>query len=104
MHLGDSLRTFKGLQIGMKTLKQLFQRGWTAASNPGQEERVAVIVDAIERELPAKKAAFNLKQMLEPIDCTNKDVEVANRTSATTPGGTYGTSGTYTISHRRQRR
>lgn len=63
----------------MKALKQLFQQAWAAVSNPGHEERVAAILDAIRRELPAKKANFNLEEMLEPIDCTDKDVKVATQ-------------------------
>lgn len=63
----------------MSRLKGLFQKAWTAVANPGQDERVAYIISAIGRDLGKKRMAFDLDEVIEPIDCTVTDVRVATK-------------------------
>ncbi len=59
--------------------KSLVSKAWTAVTNPGQEERVEQIVAAIARAFKTKKRDFDLAAVLDPIDCVQKDVDVATR-------------------------
>ncbi len=63
----------------MTKLKKLFQKAWTAVTNPGQDERVSAIVAAIGNGLQTQRVAFDLEKILEPIECTNIDVQVATK-------------------------
>ncbi len=63
----------------MTKLKTLFQKAWTAVTNPGQDERVELIVNAIANAFQIRKQAFDLDSVLEPIECTTTDVRVASK-------------------------
>lgn len=63
----------------MTKLKKLFQKAWTAVTNPGQDERVSTIVAAIGNGIQTQRAAFDLEKILEPIECTEVDVQVATK-------------------------
>lgn len=63
----------------MSKVKSLFKKAWTAVTNPGQDERVAVLIAAIGRELKAKQKDFVLSKVVESVDCNAKDVAVATR-------------------------
>ncbi|TWT95813.1 HNH endonuclease [Botrimarina colliarenosi] len=63
----------------MSKIKGLFQKAWAAVANPGQDERVAVIVAAIGQAFTTQRRAFDLDQVIEPIDCTVTDVRVASK-------------------------
>lgn len=64
----------------MAKLKNLFQKAWTAVTNPGQDERVESIVTAIGLAFQTQKQAFDLDVVVEPIECTKTDVQVAAKT------------------------
>lgn len=64
----------------MSKIKGLFQKAWAAVANPGQDERVAIIVSAIERGLTTQRRAFDLDKTIEPIECTLTDLRVATKT------------------------
>ncbi|QDV73398.1 HNH endonuclease [Botrimarina mediterranea] len=63
----------------MSKIKGLFQKAWAAVANPGQDERVAVLVSAIGHAFTTQRRAFDLDKVLEPIDCTVTDVRVASK-------------------------
>jgi 5-methylcytosine-specific restriction endonuclease McrA len=58
-------------------MKSFFAKAWTVLTNPGQEERVGLIVNAIGNGFRTQKQAFELTCVLEPIECTQKDVDLA---------------------------
>jgi hypothetical protein len=64
----------------MSKIKGLFQKAWAAVANPGQDERVAIIVSAIERGLSTQRRAFDLDKTIEPIEYTITDLRVATKT------------------------
>ena len=59
-------------------LKSFFKKAWTEVTNPGQDERVKIILSAITRDLQRVGKDFDLEKTIKPIDCTTKDVEVAS--------------------------
>lgn len=63
----------------MSKMKSLFKKAWTAFANPGQDERVAVLLAAIGKELSVKKKDFRLEDVVVAVDCNEKDVAVATR-------------------------
>jgi hypothetical protein len=63
----------------MSKIKGLFQKAWAAVANPGQDERVAIIVAAIGKALNTQRMAFDLDKVIEPIDCTVTDVRAATK-------------------------
>ncbi len=77
----------------MSKIKGLFQKAWTVVTNPGQDERVQVVLQAIQTGFREQKQAFNLEKILQPIECTFKDVEVAARQYYESFVGRYWTNG-----------
>jgi hypothetical protein len=63
----------------MSKMKSLFQKAWTAVTNPGQDERVAQLIQLISRELQTQKQGFNLERVLQSVDCSTIDVVVATK-------------------------
>lgn len=61
----------------MSKMKALFQKAWTAVTNPGQDERVAHLVVLIGKELQTKKQAFKLEDVSNSFDCLPKEVAIA---------------------------
>ncbi|AMV31762.1 HNH endonuclease [Pirellula sp. SH-Sr6A] len=61
----------------MSRMKALFQKAWTAVTNPGQDERVAHLVMLIGRELQTKKQAFKLEEITNSFDCLPKEIALA---------------------------
>lgn len=63
----------------MSKTKSLIHTAWTSVVNPGQDERVAFIVSLIGKELHARRSAFDLDQVLQPIGCTTNELTVATK-------------------------
>lgn len=63
----------------MSKAKALFQKAWTAVTNPGQDERVPILLGAIQRGLQQQKGAFDLKKTIQNIEHYPKDVAVATQ-------------------------
>lgn len=63
----------------MSKIKSLFQKAWTAVTNPGQDERVSQLMGLIGQEFQTRKQAFELERVTRSIECTQTDVTVATK-------------------------
>jgi hypothetical protein len=63
----------------MSKVKSLLKRAWTEFTNPGQEQRVRLLQQAIAHGFQTKKSAFNLDEVLSPHQFNPTDLKVATK-------------------------
>lgn len=63
----------------MSKFKSLFQKAWTAVTNPGQDQRVSQLLNLISLEFQTHKQNFDLNRVTQQIECTQTDVCVATK-------------------------
>jgi hypothetical protein len=63
----------------MSKIKSIFRKAWIAFTNPGQDDRVEILIKAIGKELTEKKTEFNLERVVESVECNERDVAAATK-------------------------